>query len=124
MPAVAFLGLAIATATIISFGRMGAIDGVALGSSIATGMVAAVLWWSGRFLPQGLAPSAGAAGLIASFVPAAFIPEAFFIGAGLLFMFFCAMAGGLFSFIFGMFFDRSSNSAVNADADEPPRPLP
>ena len=109
LPAIVLLCLLVAFATAICFGRFALHDAEALGISFATGFAAALLWWVGGFLPRRFAPTAGVTSLISAFVPAAFIPEAFFIGMGLLFMIACATAGGIFSFLFWLFFERTSN---------------
>ena len=70
------------------------LDGLA---AATTGASCGCLWLVGSLLPGRLAPSPSVCGFFASFVPAWFMPDYYFLGLGLLFIVACPLAATLFS---------------------------
>lgn len=63
------------------------------------GLAGAAVWSTALVLPSALRPSPGVAGFVASFAPAFFIFDAFFLGVGLLFIVVCSFAGVIFGLV-------------------------
>jgi hypothetical protein len=97
----ASLGVVLALAVLVCIILL---DGVALqttGIAAVCGVAGSIIWFA---FPR-LSP--GVVGFLVSFLPAVFMPEAFFIGLGVLFIVVCSVAGGLFSAV-GMLARRAS----------------
>jgi hypothetical protein len=70
------------------------------GIAVSCGFAGVAVWSTAFVLPPALRPGPGIAGFLASFAPAFFMPDAFFLGVGLLFIAVCSIAGAVFGLIF------------------------
>jgi hypothetical protein len=87
----ASLGFVLALAALVCFLLLGGVALQTTGIAAVCGLVGSIIW----FVFPRLSP--GVVGFLVSFLPAVFMPEAFFIGLGVLFIVVCSVAGGLFS---------------------------
>ena len=87
----ACLGFVLALAVLACFILLGGIALQTTGIAAVCGLVGSIIW----FVFPRLSP--GVVGFLVSFLPAVFMPEAFFIGLGVVFIVVCSVAGGLFS---------------------------
>lgn len=123
MTSFALLLVSVGLAVLVCMRLFGRLDANSFLVAVATGSVCSALWFFGSFLPHRIAPSPGVSGFLASFVPALFIPDAFFLGVGVVFIAACTLAGILFSAALWLVAKRASNKPLNviAPKDGAPR---
>lgn len=100
VPALIAFSIWLSVPVVVAFAIIDGVKPEYLRLAVSCGVAGAVVWSTAFVLPSALRPGPGIAGFLASFAPAFFIPDAYFLGVGFIFIAVCSIAGAVFGLMF------------------------